>query len=234
VRHPRRLARARPHGRDLSVQRGRLLQRGIRDPITVNGTPASPITIRAADGESPIVTRPQPADFSCDQNNIEIVNSSYRVNRGLHFKGGDGDVSFIGGHHITFEDNEVYETEGEGMYVGCNNVTCIASNHLIEGNYIHHTRRPGRRQRRDRDQGWLLQQRRAEQRDPRYGQRHAIPVHLRLRRGAGLNVVEGNAMWNCGEAIQVISDAVVRNNLILSTITAAPHAQVAQMRNLRS
>jgi hypothetical protein len=42
-------------------------------------------------------------------------------------------------------------------------------------------------------------------------------------------------MWNCGEAIQVVSDAVVRNNLILNStngITAAPHAQVAQMRNV--
>jgi hypothetical protein len=34
-------------------------------------------------------------------------------------------------------------------------------------------------------------------------------------------VVEGNAMWNCGEAIQVDDG-----------ITAAPHAQVAQMRNV--
>jgi hypothetical protein len=53
--------------------------------------------------------------------------------------------------------------------------------------------------------------------------------------GAGLNVVESNAMWNCGEAIQVVSDAVVRNNLILNStngITAAQHAQVAQMRNV--
>ena len=42
-------------------------------------------------------------------------------------------------------------------------------------------------------------------------------------------------MWNCGEAIQVVSDAVVRNNLILNStngITAAPHARVAQMSNV--
>jgi Right handed beta helix region len=42
-------------------------------------------------------------------------------------------------------------------------------------------------------------------------------------------------MWNCGEAIQVVSDAIIRNNLILnSTITgvsASPHA-VPQMRNV--
>lgn len=53
--------------------------------------------------------------------------------------------------------------------------------------------------------------------------------------GSALNIVEGNAMWNCGEAIQVVADAVVRNNLILNSdvgITAAPHEQVAQMRNV--
>src|SRR4029450_1086252 len=105
------------------------------------------------------------------KNHIESVTSSYLVIRSLHFKGGAGGGSFIGGHHITFEDNEVYETgnnairlnsgntdapvirrntithtallassvgttEGEGMYVGCNNATCMASNHLIESNYI--------------------------------------------------------------------------------------------------
>lgn len=78
-----------------------------------------------------------------------------------------------------------------------------------------HPPHPGdqrRRQRRDRD--------------------HAIPCIFVYGGGAGLNVVEGNAMWNCGEAIQVVSDTVVRNNLILNStngITAAPHAQVAQM-----
>jgi hypothetical protein len=54
--------------------------------------------------------------------------------------------------------------------------------------------------------------------------------------GNGINIVEGNAMWNCGEAIQVVSDAVVRNNLILDStltgISAGPHAQVPQMRNV--
>ena len=118
--------------------------------------PTSPITIRAADGETPIVTRPQPANFSYDQNNIEIVNSSYLIIRGLHFKGGDGGVSFIGGppHHLRGqrglrdrEQRDPHEqrqhglvrhpaqphpphrppgrdrsgtTEGEGLYVGCN------------------------------------------------------------------------------------------------------------------
>jgi hypothetical protein len=42
-------------------------------------------------------------------------------------------------------------------------------------------------------------------------------------------------MWNCGEAIQVVSDAVIRNNLILNSdigITAGPHSQVPNVRNV--
>jgi hypothetical protein len=35
--------------------------------------------------------------------------------------------------------------------------------------------------------------------------------------GRGLDIVEGNAVWNCGEAIQVISDAIVSNNPILNS-----------------
>ena len=92
---------------DVLILHGGTYTQTCRRAITLTGTPASPITIRAADGETPIVTRPEPANFSYDQNNIEIVNSSYLVIRGLHFKGGDGGVSFIGGHHITFEDTVV-------------------------------------------------------------------------------------------------------------------------------
>src|SRR2546428_7040566 len=43
-------------------------------------------------------------------------------------------------------------------------------------------------------------------------------------------------MWTCGEPFEVVSDAVVRTNLILNSlrpgITATPHAQVSQVRNV--
>jgi hypothetical protein len=52
-----------------------------------------------------------------------------------------------------------------------------------------------------------------------------------------VNIVEGNRIWNAGEGIQVVSDAVIRNNVIfdctISGITAAPHAAVPQVRNVR-
>src|SRR6185436_17730935 len=53
--------------------------------------------------------------------------------------------------------------------------------------------------------------------------------------GAGSNVVEGNVIWNAGEGIQVVSDAVVRNNILFDCsstgITAAPHAAMPRIRN---
>jgi len=45
-------------------------------------------------------------------------------------------------NNIVARHNEIYLTgrlngTGEGMYVGCNNATCIVSDSLIENNWIH-------------------------------------------------------------------------------------------------
>jgi hypothetical protein len=87
------------------------------------------------------------------------------------------------------------------MYVGCNNATCVASNHLIEGNYIHHTRATS-------DGGndgieikvgsYNNTVRNNVIHDTTSGRQY--PCIFVYGGGAGLNVVEGNAMWNCGEA----------------------------------
>lgn len=132
-----------------------------------NGTLANPIIIRAATGENPILTRP----VGTGENNIEIQGSSFLIIRGLKFRGGETGVRFISRtNNIIFEDNEVYDVDGngitmnsgstdsliirrnhihdtgriptfaaEGMYIGCHDGS-IASNHLIENNYIHHLR----------------------------------------------------------------------------------------------
>lgn len=120
---------------DVLILHGGTYSQTCRRAITVNGTAASPITIRAADGETPIVARPQPANFSYDQTNIEIVSSSHLVIKGLHFKGGDGGVSFVGGHHVTFEGNEIYETGNNALRMNSGNTDSF----IIQGNHIHHT-----------------------------------------------------------------------------------------------
>lgn len=235
-----------------------------------NGTPASPIVIRAASGETPVLTRPMNANFDFSQNNIEISNSSYLVIRGLVFRGGDIGVRFMGAsHHITFEDNEILETgnnaialnsgnsdamiirrnhihhtglyalgstEGEGMYVGCNDSKCRVTNSVIENNYIHHTRSTSGGgndgiEIKVGSGGNLVRNNVIH--DTTIGTR--FPCIFVYGGAAARNIVEGNVMWNCGEAIQVVSDATIQNNIILTSdvgITAGPHAQVAGVQNV--
>jgi len=252
---------------DELVLRGGIYSQSCRRAITVNGTPAAPIVIRAAAGERAVLTRP--ADTMDIQNNIEIVNSSYLIIRGVAFQGGSSGVRIMGGHHITLEDCEIFETgnnavavnydsadalvfrgnhihhtglsvaaptEGEGFYLGCNHDICRVTNSVIEGNYIHHLRgtsdggndgieiKVGSHGNRVRHN--VIH-------DTTIGRRY--PCIFVYGGGPGLNIVEDNVMWNCGEAIQVVSDAIVRNNIVLNSdvgILSAPHIQVPRMRNV--
>lgn len=252
---------------DTLILRGGTYSQNCRRAITANGTAASPLTIRAATGETPILSRP--LENVATQNNIEIVNSSHLVIRGLKFRGGSIGVRLMGtSNNLTFEDNEIYEvganafasnsgnsdaltlrhnhihdtglstddTEGEGMYLGCNNNTCRVTNSLIENNYIHHTRGTSS----GGNDGIEIKVgsggntiRNNVIHDTITGQEFPC---IFVYGGAQPNIVEGNVMWNCGEAIQVVSDAVIRNNLILSStitgITAGPHTQVATMKDV--
>lgn len=127
-------------------------------------------------------------------------------------------------------------TEGEGIYVGCNNATCSITNSLFENNYIHHLRATSD----GGNDGIEIKVgsygnvvRNNVIHDTTIGKRY--PGIFVYGGGTPANLVEGNVIWNAGEAIQVVSDAVIRNNLILNSdvgITAAPHVQVAQMRNV--
>jgi hypothetical protein len=201
-----------------------------RRAIQLNGLPGKPILIRAAANARPIITRP--ANPNTKQNNLEIVDSSFLVIRGLRFQGGSIGVRIIASRHITIEDCEISETqnnaiaanrgnsdsliirrnhihhtglypdgptEGEGMYIGCHNANCRVTNSLFEGNYIHHLRGTSNGGNDGIDGG-----------------------------GKETNLVEGNVVWNCGEGIQVVADAVIRNNIIANSahsgITLGPHA----------
>ena len=231
-----------------------------RRAIQLNGLPGKPILIRAAANARPIITRP--ANTNTKQNNLDIVDSSFLVIRGLRFQGGSIGVRIIASRHITIEDCEISETqnnalavnrgnsdsliirrnhihhtglypdgptEGEGMYMGCHDASCRVTNSLFEGNYIHHLRgtsnggndgieiKAGSYGNTVRDN--VIH-------DTNIGTKY--PCIFVYGGGKETNLVEGNVVWNCGEGIQVVADAVIRNNIIANSahsgITLGPHA----------
>lgn len=170
---------------------------------------------------------------------IEDNEISGTGNNAISLNDGDTDAFVIRGNHI--HDTGLLAlsagtTEGEGIYVGCNNRSCIASNHLIERNYIHHLRgtsdggndgieiKPG-------SHGITIRDNVIH--DTTIGTR--FPCIFVYGGGIGQNVVERNAVWNCGEGVQAISDVIVRNNVIANSdvgIAVAPHVQVPGMKNV--
>jgi len=255
-------------GDELILHGGVYSQNG-RRAVTVNGTADKPIVIRAADGETVLMTRP--ADNMDKYNNIEFTDCSHLIVRGLRFKGGSSGVRFIRGHHVTFEECEIFETgnnaltmnsgdcdsfiirrnhihhtglsisrrtEGEGMYIGCHSGSCITTNSLIEGNYVHHLRGTSN----GGNDGIEIKfgsygntVRDNVVHDTNIGSK--FPGIFVYGGGKESNIVEGNVIWNAGEGIQVVSDAIIRNNIIfncaMTGITAAPHAAVPHVRNVR-
>jgi len=253
---------------DELVLHGGLYSQDGRRAVTVRGTENRPIIIRAADGQAPLLTRP---DDNIDRhNNIEFVDCSHLTVRGLHFKGGSSGVRFIRGDHITFEDCEICETgnnaltmnsgdcdsfvirgnhihhtglstrgatEGEGMYIGCHNGSCRTTDTLVEGNYIHHLRSTSDGgndgiEIKVGSYGNIVRDNVIH--DTNIGRKY--PGIFVYGGGPGPNIVQGNVIWRAGEGIQVVSDAVIRNNIIfdcdVTGITAAPHAAVSRMRNV--
>jgi hypothetical protein len=255
---------------DELILRGGTYSQNARRAVTVNGAADKPIIIRAADDEDPLLTRP--ADNRDRYNNIEFIDCSHLVVRGIRFRGGSSGVRFIRGHHITFEDCEIAETgnnaltmnsgdcdsfiirrnhihhtglstsgetEGEGMYIGCHSGSCITTNTLVEGNYIHHTRGTSSGgndgvEIKFGSYGNVVRDNVIH--DTNIGRQYP-GIFVYGSGGKGVNIVEGNVIWNAGEGIQVVSDAIIRNNIIfncsMTGITAAPHAAVPHVRNTR-
>jgi hypothetical protein len=266
-----RVARSLQAGDELVLHGGtysQSCQRRIRD---IHGTAERPIVIRAATGEVAVLTRPRDGDGTYSQNNVEVENASYVIIRGLKLKGGSTGLRFMGAtHHITIEDNEIYDTdnnavamnsgdtdsfvirrnhihhtgllpgdgvtEGEGLYVGCHDGRCVGSNHLIEHNYIHHLRGTS-----NGGNDGIEIKRGSYGVVVRHNVIHTTTIGTRYPcifvygGGPKPNLVEGNAVWECGEAIQVGSDAIIRNNVIASSdvgIVGGPHRQVPALQRV--
>ena len=214
--------------------------------IRANGTAAQPITIRAKNGEQPIIEQ-----ATSNQNVVEINSSSHLVISGIEFTGGSHGIRLINSDYITIQGCEVHETgdvaisansggtyeglkilrnhihhtngTGEGMYLGCNNDGCRIANSLIEGNYIHHTNR-----------ATVQQGDGIEIKEGSYGNTvrdnvihdtkyPGILLYSTVGNGPP-NIIEGNVVWNVSDnTMQIAADAVIRNNIVLGNVSFQSH-----------
>ena len=167
--------------------------------------------------------------------NCEIFETG---NNALTMNSGDCDAFIIRKNHIHHTGLSTRgSTEGEGMYIGCHSGSCRTTNTLVEGNYIHHLRGTSGGgndgiEIKVRSYGNTVRDNVVH--DTNIGRQY--PGIFVYGGGPKVNIVEGNVIWKAGEGIQVVSDAIVRNNIIfdcsITGITAAPHAAVSQMRNV--
>ncbi|MCP4259921.1 MAG: hypothetical protein GY774_20770 [Planctomycetes bacterium] len=253
---------------DELILHGGLYSQNSRRSVTTKGSAEKPIVIRAANEQRPMLARP--ADNIDKYNNIEFIDCSHLIIRGIRFRGGSSGVRFIRGHHITFEECEIFQTgnnaltmnsgdcdafiirknhihhtglsksrrtEGEGMYIGCHDGSCRTTNSIFEGNYIHHLRGTSN----GGNDGieikfgsyWNIVRDNVIH-DTNIDKEY--PGIFVYGGGKGINTVEGNVIWNAGEGIQVVSDAIVRNNIVfncsMTGITAAPHVAVPYVSNV--
>lgn len=124
------------------------------------------------------------------------------------------------------------------MYIGGHDGSYVTTNTLVESNYIHHTRGTSIGgndgiEIKFGSYGNIVRDNVIH--DTNIGTKY--PGIFVYGGGKGINIVEGNVIWNAGEGIQVVSDAVIRNNIIFDCsatgITAAPHAAVPHVRNVK-
>jgi hypothetical protein len=245
-------------GDTLIVHQGTYTDSG-RISITVKGTASAPVVIKGADGEiPPLITRPASAAI---QNTINIEGATYLTIKGLEITGNGGDGINLNSNpsyitmedlnihdidvginfrssmdHITVRRNHIHRTgidggTGEGMYVGCNDATCVVHDSLIENNWIHDS---------------LAGTTQGDGIEVKVGSyaniirdnviyNRSYPGIFVYGAGAGVNTVEGNVLWNCLEGIYAVADAIVRNNIVFNSGTGLSlygHAQVSQMKNV--
>ncbi|MGH8240624.1 MAG: right-handed parallel beta-helix repeat-containing protein, partial [Steroidobacteraceae bacterium] len=224
--------------------------------VTVVGTEAQPIVMRAKTGERAII------NMTTDQQNIiEITSSRYFVVRALEFTGGSHGIRLVDSDFVTIEDCEIHDTgdvalsansggtyeglkilrnhihhtngTGEGMYLGCNNNDCRVANSLIANNYIHNTNGP------TVEQGDGI-----ELKEGSYGNvirdnvihdtnYPGIITYSAVGNGPA-NVVEGNLIWNSNDnAIQASADVIIRNNIVLDGPIALQNHQAGSPSNIQ-
>lgn len=240
------VANALQPGDELILQEG-IYAQGCARKLNINGTAEQPIIIRAAEAASVIITRPNATSATNNNielsgsyytlkgihfqygssgvrfrssNNIVFEDNkiSDTLNNALTMNSGATDSHIIRGNEIYNTGLSSGNTEGEGMYIGDHSGGFGANNHLIENNYIHDLRGVGGGgndgiEIKFRSGGNVVRNNLIH--NTTIGQE--FPCIFVYGHGAEPNIIENNVVYNCGEAILVTADAVIRNNVILDS-----------------
>lgn len=222
--------------------------------VSVAGTANAPIVIRSKDGETAHITR------DASQNVINVENTKYVVLRKLEVSKGSHGIRITNSSFITVEDCHIHDTAdvavsanvggskyeglvirrnhihhtngtGEGMYLGCNNDGCQMFDSLIEGNYVHHTNQSSVSQ----GDGIEIKQGSYNNivRDNVIHDTNYPCILIYGTAGKAVNLLERNAMWNCGDhGIQAEADAIIRNNLVLGAKADGIRNQLHQQQSV--
>ena len=234
---------------DTLVLRGGHYVQSCRRALNIQGTAGQPILIRAAEGERPVLTRPEHNRNT--ENNIEIIDARHVTIQGLEFAGGSIGVRLMGDtrdfelahsvirdtgntafaantgssmrlalHHNTIHTTgqSSGETEGEGFYLGCHDGSCQVSDSRIEHNVLYNLQSKGAGgndgiELKPGSGGNLI----AHNRITGQNQVHDFPCVLVYGDVDDVNIVENNVFENCTEGIQVVTDAIVRGNVVIDS-----------------
>lgn len=219
-----------------------------------DGTAQAPVWIVAAEGETPIITRPD-----ASQNTIN-PEGSYGVMRGLEVTGGSIGVRVGAASNLWIDQCEIHHTPeaalvinsadtdhlyitrnhihhislgtngtGEGMYLGANNSQYVMSESIIALNHVHDTggsQGDGIELKQGSWGNWIVEN---DVHDTKFPCVIAYGTD-----GNPVNVIERNRLVGSdAQTLQVQGEAVVRNNLIIDGDTGfQSHDHQGQTRDL--
>lgn len=208
------------------------------------GTAELPIVIQAKTGQTPVFNQPD-----TNVNVFQISNATYFALDGIEFTGAQIGIRIIAGHDITVRNCHVHHADqgaisintagndyshinivhneidhdgagglGDGIFLGCLADTCRVHDSLIADNYIHDQS--------SGTQGYGLLVRHGSYanviQDNVFHDTLGPAIAIADVNGhGGPNVVERNLFWNLSDyGIQVGSDNIVRNNIVLQSVAA--------------
>ncbi len=203
---------------------------------SASGTANDPIWIVAADGATPIITRPD------ENQNVMNPQGSYMAFRGLEITGGSAGIKLGSADNIWIDEceihhlgeagiaansedtsalyitrNHIHHTSGygEGMYLGANNGAVIMSESVIAQNLVHDTdglQGDGIEVKQGSWGNWIAE-------NTIYDANYPCLLVYGTD-GQPVNLIERNILVGSGDnVLQVQGEAIVRSNLIVNGAT---------------